>query len=68
MEAAAGRSGLLPSRSSGANELQVYIRSVLTKTLGEDKAGGIIDRILLGDIAISAATMPISRKKSSTGC
>lgn len=26
-----------------------YIRSVLTRALGEDKAGGIIDRILLGD-------------------
>jgi flagellar motor switch protein FliG len=26
-----------------------YIRSVLTRALGEDKAGGVIDRILLGD-------------------
>jgi flagellar motor switch protein FliG len=26
-----------------------YIRSVLTRALGEEKAGGVIDRILLGD-------------------
>jgi hypothetical protein len=30
-----------------------YIRSVLTRALGEDRAGGVIDRILLGDDASS---------------
>ena len=41
----------------GAEE---YVRNVLTNALGQDKAAGIIDRILLGEPVESVNTGTVS--------